>query len=251
MNDHPANYGESFAALYDEIFASPDEPESVAEFLAPLAGDGRALELGVGTGRFALPLFARGVAVVGIDASAAMLARLRALPGGAALPVLLGDFADPPLAGSFRLIFVVYNTFFLLPSRAAQARCLRNIAALLDPGGALVVEAFVPSPERFAGENGTRLEALSGGGYLVTAARDEPAERRLELTFTVVRDGATTALKQRLCYAGPDEIDGLAEQAGLRLAGRWAGWRDEPFSGASARQVALYRRAAVPTTRAR
>jgi SAM-dependent methyltransferase len=251
VNEYPSNYGETFAAVYDEIFASPDETAVVTEFLASLAGDGRALELGVGTGRFALPLVARGVAVVGIDASAAMLARLRALPGGATLPVLLGDFADPPLAGPFELIYVVYNTFFLLPSRAAQARCLTSAAALLEPSGAFVVEAYVPSAQRFAGENATRLESLPNGGYLVTAARDEPAAQRLELTFTIVRDGATTVLRQRLCYAGPDQLDALAEQAGLRLAERWAGWRGEPFSAASARQVALYRRAAAPTAEAR
>lgn len=246
MDDHPANYGDSFAALYDEIFASHDDPAAVADVLVPLAGDGRALELGVGTGRFALPLAARGVAVTGIDASAAMLTRLRARPGGTALPVLLGDFADPPLAGPFRLIFVIYNTLFLLPSRATQARCLANVAALLEAGGAFVVEAFVPSPQRFAGESANRLEPLPGDGFLVTAACDDPAAQQVDLTFTVVRGGATTELRQRLCYASPAEIDALAERAGLRLAARWAGWRGEPFSGASARQVALYRRAATP-----
>lgn len=251
MRENPANYGDTFAALYDEIFASPDNPEAVADFLAPLAGPGRALELGVGTGRFALPLAMRGVRVIGIDASTAMLARLRARRGGAALPVVRGDFADPAVAGRFRLIVVLYNTLFLLPSREVQARCLRNVALLLEAGGAFVVEAFVPTAARFAGENATRLQPLSGGGYLVTAARDEPAAHRVELAFSVVRGGATTELRQRLCYAAPAALDALARAAGLTLAGRWAGWYGEPFNAASARHVSLYRLAAHPAAQAR
>ncbi len=247
MNEHPSNYGDTFASLYDEIFASPDDPAAVANFLAPLARGGRALELGVGTGRFALPLAARGVAVVGIDASAAMLARLRARPGGMELPLVVGDFTAPPLTGPFRLVYVVYNTLFLLPSRAAQVRCLANVAPLLEPAGAFVVEAFVPTPERFAGENATRLEPLAGGGYLVTSARDDPSTDQVDLTFSVVRGSETAELQQRLCYATPAQIDGLAEAAGLQLTEHWAGWDRAPFSDASARRIALYRRAAVGT----
>ena len=245
LNHDAAGYGEAFAALYDEIFASPDDPDTVAALLARLAGTGRALELGIGTGRFALALAARGVAVSGIDSSPAMLARLRAQAGGAALPVTVGDFSELPVSGPFRLIYVVYNTLFLLPDAEAQQRCFGNVAARLSADGVFVVEAFVPAPGRFAAPNAARMQPLPGGGFLVSAAEDDPARQSVSLRFNVVRDGATTELVQRLRYAPPAELDALASAAGLRLADQWAGWLGEEFSAASERRVALYR-PAVP-----
>jgi SAM-dependent methyltransferase len=246
LNDAAACYGEAFAPYYDDVFASSDDPQVVAGFLAPLAGNGRALELGIGTGRFALPLAARGVPVFGIDASVAMLARLRAHPAGSVLPLTVGDFTDLPLAGPFRLIYIVYNTLFMLPNAEAQARCLYNVAARLSKDGAFVVEAFVPTPGRFSGANATRLEPLATGGFLVTAAEDDPATQTVTLRFNLVRNGATIQLTQRLCYASPAQIDALALAAGLHRDDCWAGWQGEPFSETSLRRVALYRRAAYP-----
>jgi len=141
----PSTYGDRIAAVYDEWLGVPQDTDDAVAFLAGLAGQGPALELGIGTGRVELPLAARGVEVHGIDASEAMVARLHAKPGGEAIPVTIGDFADVPVEGAFPLVFVVFNTFFALLSQEAQVRCFENAARRLAPGGAFVLQAFGPT----------------------------------------------------------------------------------------------------------
>src|SRR5213593_2474210 len=146
----PETYGDRWAEIYDEFVAGvkPDTDQTVA-VLAELAGSGPALELAIGTGRIALPLAARGIEVRGIDASPAMLAKLREKPGGTDIHVTMGDFADVPVEGRFRLVFVVFNTLFALLTQDDQGRCLRNVAEHLTDDGVFVVEAFVPDIARF------------------------------------------------------------------------------------------------------
>ena len=141
--DDPAFYGDRWAAVYDDHHRQAD-PGPAVEFLAGLAGDGRVLELAIGTGRVALPLAARGIAVEGIDASAAMAERLRAKPGGRAIPVTIADMAQVPVSGPFRLVYLVFNTLFGLLSQARQAECFASVARVLDPAGMFVIECFVP-----------------------------------------------------------------------------------------------------------
>jgi SAM-dependent methyltransferase len=149
MEGHePATAGERWAEIYDDWH--PGYEETAITALADLAHGGRALELGIGTGRIALPLAARGVEVHGIDASPAMVARLRVKPGGAAVPVTIGDFAEVGVDGRFSLIFVAFNTFFALATQEAQVRCFRRVADHLSNGGVFVVEAFVPDLTRFS-----------------------------------------------------------------------------------------------------
>jgi SAM-dependent methyltransferase len=136
MADHDAStYGDRIAGVYDRIAQPPSDAEAAAAFLSQLAGRGPVLELGIGTGRVALPLARRGVDVHGIDASAAMVARLRAKPGGDGIPVTIGDFGDLALRRRFPLIFVVFNTFFGLPSQEAQVRCFARVAEHLTDEG--------------------------------------------------------------------------------------------------------------------
>ena len=149
----PSTYGEHIASMYDALHVHMD-PAAAVETLAELAGAGRALELGVGTGRIALPLAARGVEVHGIDASEAMVERLRAKPGGAAIEVTIGDFADVAVEGEFDLVVAAFNMFFALLTQDDQVRCFANVAEHLAPGGAFVVEAFVPDLARY--ERGQR-----------------------------------------------------------------------------------------------
>src|SRR2546423_2731230 len=139
----PETYGERVADVYDEWYKLGDTAPEAA-LLAELAGGGRALELGIGTGRVALPLAARGVDVNGIDASPAIVEKLRAKPGGDKIPVTIGDMADVPVEGEFALVFIVFNTFFMLTSQEAQVRCFRNIAKHLEPAGRFLLHAFVP-----------------------------------------------------------------------------------------------------------
>ena len=149
----PATYGDRIADVYDAWYGEADFLETTAsvDVLAELAGPGPALELAIGTGRVALPLADRVVEVHGVDASERMVARLREKPGGERIPITIGDFADVPVDGEYRLIYIVFNTFFALPSQDDQVRCFENIAAHLAPDGAFAMDVFVPDPARFAG----------------------------------------------------------------------------------------------------
>ena len=141
--DDPAFYGDRWAAVYDDHYGHVD-PGRAVEFLAGLARDGRVLELAIGTGRVALPLAARGISVQGVDASAAMVERLRAKPGGESVPVTIGDMAEVPVSGRFRLVYLIFNTLFGLLSQERQAECFGNVTRVLEPGGTFVIECFVP-----------------------------------------------------------------------------------------------------------
>ena len=145
----PETYGERIADVYDAMMADLPDPADCVDRLAELAGPGPALELGIGTGRVALPLAARGVQVHGIDASPAMVERLRAKPGGQAIAVTMGDFAGVPVEGGYRLVYVVFNTFFALLTQDDQVRCFANVARRLAPGGAFLIDVFVPDLTRF------------------------------------------------------------------------------------------------------
>jgi SAM-dependent methyltransferase len=229
-------YGARCAAVYDELFGAFD-PASV-DLLAELAGAGPALELGIGTGLVALPLAARGVPVHGVDASPEMVEKLREKPGGEAIPVALGDFADVPVDGRFGLIFVVFNTLFALQTQRDQVRCFQNVAAHLAPGGAFVVEAFVPE-KAIAPLRVTAVEADRAG---LKISRHDPVAQRLMSQHVVLRDGDIRLYPVEVRYAWPAELDLMAELAGLRLRDRWGGWRREPFGPESARHVSVYGR---------
>jgi SAM-dependent methyltransferase len=246
MDDYgPETYGERWAGAYDELtalFASPAETERAVARLAELAGGGPALELAIGTGRVALPLAARGVAVAGVDASAAMVARLREKPGGADVAVTIGDFADVAVDGPFRLVFVVFNSFFALLTQDDQVRCFRNVADRLTGDGVFAIEAFVPDLGRF--DRGQRVGAIdvATDGLHLEAARHDPVAQRVDGVHVVVEHGALRTYPVRIRYAWPAELDLMARLAGLRLRERWGGWEREPFTAASARHVSVYER---------
>ncbi len=239
--DDPAFYGERWAGVYDEQHGYLD-PAPAVEFLARLAGDGRALELAVGTGRVALPLAARGITVEGVDASEAMVARLRAKPGGASIPVTIGDMADGPAGGPFRLVYLVFNSLFGLLSQARQADCFRNAARVLEPGGSFVIECFVPDVARF--DRGQRAQAriVTEDAVLAELSRHDAAAQRIT-TQAVTLDGRGIRLRPvALRYCWPAELDLMAGQAGLRLRERYADWDRRPFGPASGGHVSVYQR---------
>ncbi|MEX0756055.1 MAG: class I SAM-dependent methyltransferase [Actinomycetota bacterium] len=178
MDDYTsATYGDRIAEIYDEYHALKFESSVEGlPLLADLAGDGHALELGIGTGRVALPLAERGVQIHGVDISEAIVDKLRAKPGGDAIPVNMGDLADVPVQGHFRLIFIVFNTFFALLTQDEQVRCFRNVAAHLEPGGAFLMEAFVPDVTRF--DRHQRTETTNVGTDLVIVRSLDPLPGR-------------------------------------------------------------------------
>jgi SAM-dependent methyltransferase len=239
--DDPAFYGDQWAAVYDDHHGHAD-PGRAVEFLAGLAGDGRVLELAIGTGRVALPLAARGVIVEGLDASAAMVERLRAKPGGDSVPVTMGDMAEVTVNGPFRLVYLVANTLFALLSQERQAECFGNAARVLEPGGTFVIECFVPDLSRF--DHGQRVEARSvtGDSAVIEVSRHDKA-RQLVTTQVITLDAHGMQLRPVVIrYSWPSELDLMARQAGLRLAERHADWDRQPFTPASSSHVSVYQR---------
>ncbi|HEX2377124.1 MAG TPA: class I SAM-dependent methyltransferase [Gaiellales bacterium] len=220
-----------------------DEDDAVA-FLAELAGSGPALELAIGTGRIGLPLAARGVAVEGIDLSPDMVAQLRRKPGGEAIPVTIGDFAEVPVEGTYRLVYIVFNTFFNLLHQDEQVGCFENVAAHLAEDGAFVIEARVPAHIHALPENQyVHAEEVGVDEVWLDVARYDPVTQRLEETHVRLRTDGGVGLfpiVTRYCY--PSELDLMARIAGLRLKERWGGWNREPFDARSELAVSVYGR---------
>ena len=234
-------FGAEVAATYDD---SPrgDEAETV-EYFERLARGGPALELAIGTGRIGLPLAARGVRVDGVEISPEMVERLRAKPGGDRIAVTMGDFASVPVGGEYRLIFVVYNTFFNLLTQDDQVRCFENVAAHLTDDGVFVIEAGVPNGFiRLRDGQHVDAETVEAGKVTLDVARFDAVTQVLEENHvTITRDGVRLGpIVMR--YAWPSELDLMARIAGLRLKERWGGWKNEPFTADSRRHISVYGR---------
>ena len=201
------------------------------------------LELAIGTGRVALPLAAHGVAVEGTDASAAMTERLRAKPGGGSIPVTIGDMAQVPASGRFRLVYLVFNSLFGLLSPERQAQCFAGVARVLDPGGMFVIECFVPDLARFDHDQRVQARSVSEDAAVIEVSRHDRVRQRVD-TQMITFDGQGMHLRPvAIRYSWPAELDLMAGQAGLQLAGRYAGWDRSPFTSASGSHVSVYQRA--------
>ena len=247
MDETPrSGYGEQIAELYDDWFGSYLDAAPVADRLAELAGEGPVLELGIGTGRIALRLVERGIDVHGIDASPAMVAEMRAKPGGSGIPVTIGDFTDVSLDQQFSLAYVVAGTFFELQSQEAQVRCFRSVAGALRPGGVFVLDALVPDSSRSG--DGQDIKVLPGpADRLVLRVRQiNPAEQRYVSHYVIVEGGTVRHVSVAFRYAWPSELDLMAQLAGLRLRQRFGGWGGEPYSAGSRYHVSLYELPATP-----
>jgi SAM-dependent methyltransferase len=235
-------FPEEVAAHYDEGLGSwgdPDVVEATVDFLAGLAAGGAALELGIGTGRIALPLAERGVRVHGIDLSPAMVERLRAKPGGAEIPVTIGDFATTRVDGTFSLVYLVFNTIMNLTTQDAQVACFENVAAHLERGGCFVSEVGLPALWRLV--PGETIQPF----YYESPTRfgfDEydVASQGLISHHYDVRDGTFAPRSIPFRYVWPAELDLMARLAGMRPRERWGGWRREPFTNESSRLVGVW-----------
>ena len=235
------SFGADVAQMYRDVQRG-DERAAVA-FLAQLAGPGPALELAIGTGRIALPLAARGIRVDGVDISPAMVDQLRAKPGGDQLSVTIGDFADVPVPGTYRLIFVVWNTLFNLLTQEDQVRCFENVAAHLTDDGSFVVEAFVPAfLYRLRNHQHVDAEAIEVDEVRLDVLRHDAATQMLEESHVSLSRAGVRLHPVVQRYAWPSELDLMARIAGLRLKGRWGGWDREPFTSSSSAHVSVYGR---------
>jgi SAM-dependent methyltransferase len=234
-------YGQRVAAVYDEWYADYD-PAAVAT-LHRLAGAGRALELGIGTGRIALPLLQAGTEVHGIDASEAMVARLRAKPGGATIPVSMGNFADVAVDGAYALIYVVFNTFFALLTQDEQLRCMQNVAEHLEPDGVFVLRAFVPDLLRYTRRQALSVVGVRDDAVRLDASELDPVTQLITSEHMVLSESGVRLYPVRLRYAWPTELDLMARLAGMRLRVRWGDWQGGAFSAESTKHVSIYARA--------
>jgi SAM-dependent methyltransferase len=233
------------AARYDETSAWMFDPavvEPAVDLLASLAGDGAALELGIGTGRIALPLAARGVRVRGIDLSEAMVARLRAKPGGAAIDVAIGDFATTTVEGTFSLAYLVFNTIMNLTTQEAQVACFRNAARHLAPGGRFVIEVGVPQLQRLP--PGERFRPFHVGSEHVGFDEYELAEQGLVSHHYRIGSERFEAVAMPFRYVWPAELDLMAQLAGMRLDARWGDWDRQPFTSESTKHVSVWEKPA-------
>jgi SAM-dependent methyltransferase len=237
----PADYGERIAAVYDDLFGGMIDTDQAVETLAALAGEGPVLELGIGTGRLALALAARGVEVHGIDASEAMVARLRAKPGGRDIPVTMGDFRDVPAQGMYRLVVLAFNTIFALLSQEDQVRCFRAVAGHLTADGAFVLEAFVPDMTRWQNNQTTQTTRLEDGRLLLETSLHDPANQRIDSSLNLMGQDGMRMYPVHIRYAWPAELDLMARLGGLSLRERWGGWDRRTFDSSSTKHVSVYR----------
>jgi len=238
-------FGAGVAERYDDSSSEMFDPaviEPTVDFLAALAGDGAALELGIGTGRVALPLSRRGVTVCGIDLSSEMVEQLRAKPGADRIQVTLGDFATTNVPGEFALAYLVYNTINNLTTQDDQVACFQNAAAHLRPGGCFVVEVGVPQLQRLPPGETVRP-------FTVTPARlgfDEYdiASQGLVSHHYWMEGDRFRGLSVPFRYVWPAELDLMAKLAGMTLRERWSGWNREPFTSESRKHISVWQKGA-------
>ena len=238
-------FDERVAATYDESAADMFDPavvDPVVDFLAGLAGSGRALELGIGTGRIALPLAKRGVPVHGIELSKAMAARLHAKPGAEEIGVTIGDFSTTTVEGTFAVAYVVFNTIGNLTAQAAQAACFQNVAAHLEPGGCFVIEVGVPELRRLP--PGDTMRVFDAGEMHWGIDEYDVVSQRLTSHHFELVDGRFELVSMPFRYVWPAELDLMAQLAGMALRERWAGWKREPFTNDSRKHVSVWEKPA-------
>ena len=235
------NFGEHVAARFDERYAHQADPavvEPIVAFLAELAGGGAALELGIGTGRIALPLAERGVPVHGIELSEAMLGRLRAKPGADRIGTTVGDFATATVDASFAVAYLVANTIMNLTTQDEQVACFQNAAAHLEPGGCFVIEVLVPGLRRLP--PGERFQLFDVSAGHLGLDEYDVARQGLVSHHYWIEAGTVEVLSPPFRYVWPSELDLMARLAGLSLRERWSSWTREPFTSESTEHVSVW-----------
>lgn len=238
-----ASYGEGFADVYDDWYAGITDVSASVATLATLAGDGPVLELGVGTGRLAIPLAATGLQVHGVDSSPAMLQRLAAKPGAEAVRVSLGDMSDDLPAGPFTLAFIAYNTFWNLLTEARQRDCFAHVAQRLSLGGLFVVEAFVPDLALHDPPSQVGVRSLTVDRVVLSVTRARVDEQLAEGQFIDISESGGVQLRPwSIRWVTVEQLDEMASAAGFALAERWEAFDRTPFTAASARHVSVYRK---------
>lgn len=235
-------YGESWAEIYDSYPLHPtaEDAEPAADLISSIAPGGSALEFGIGTGRIAIPLSARGLTVWGVEVSPAMLDRLADKPGGGAVHAVIGDISSCRVGTTFDVVYAAFNTVLMLPTQDEQVRCFRNAALHLWTGGCFVVEAFVPDFAKLTRRRAIDVRQLDDAGAWLVSMHHDPL-RQLIFNETIRVDASGPhRYPITLRYAWPQELDLMARLAGFTLRERWADWRRAPFGESSRNQVSIY-----------
>ena len=239
-------FGERVAERYDsssDALFQAAAIDPVVEFLAVLAGDGGALELGIGTGRIALPLSRRGIRVHGIDLSTAMVAKLQAKPGAEEIDVTIGDFANTTVEGTFSVAYLVFNTIMNLTTQDEQIACFRNVAAHLAPGGCFVIEVGVPQLQRLP--PGETVRPFTVSPTRLGFDEYDIAAQGLISHHYAIRDGEVEINSIPFRYVWPSELDLMARLAGMTLRERWSGWQHEPFTSESTKHISVWEKSVL------
>jgi predicted TPR repeat methyltransferase len=217
------------------------ETAQAVDRLAELADGGAVCELGIGTGRLALPLVARGLPMSGVDSSPEMVAQLRAKPGGEAIRIAVGDFsATSAPGGPFALTVLAFNTIFAVGDTEAQIACFERVAAELSPGGRFVVEAFVLDPRMFHHGQALDIRTMTAEHVELQLMRYDQPTGRIDRVLLNVRGGTVDLHSVNDTYVAPRELDLMARMAGLTIESRWANWNQSPFTAESTRHVSVY-----------
>ena len=236
------SYGRSFADVYDAWYTDVSDVAATVARARELSADGRVLELGVGTGRLALPMSGAGLDVVGIDASVEMLDALRAKEGASRVHAVFGDMAELPFAPAFSLVLVAFNTLFNLVGHDRIETCFAEVARVLLPRGAFVVEAFVPPLPGEASDDGVSVREIRDDAVVLTAATRTHHDHLITGSHIEIGPAGIRLRPWRLCYATPPELDTFAAKVGLELATRHGGWHAEPYDRESTIHVSVYRK---------
>jgi SAM-dependent methyltransferase len=234
-------FGERIADRFDERYAQLAEPavvDPIVDFLVERARGGAALELGIGTGRIALPLARRGLRVHGIELSEAMVAHLRAKPGAESVGVTIGDFATATVEGTFSVAYLVANTIMNLTTQDEQVACFRNVAAHLEPGGRFVIEVLVPGLRRLP--PGEVFQPFDVSPSHLGFDEYDVAQQGLISHHYWIEDGRVEVFSPPFRYVWPSELDLMARLAGMKLRERWGGWGREPFTSESNKHVSVW-----------
>jgi SAM-dependent methyltransferase len=241
-NHFDERIAKTYEAKWPELF-EPSAIEPVVDFLAVLAQDGAALELGIGTGRIALPLSKRGIRVHGIEISTPMVAELRTMPGADSIEVTIGDFATARIEARFKLAYLVRNTITNLITQEEQVRCFQNVAAHLEAGGCFVIEVYVPQLQRLP--PGEVFHVFDVSPTHVGVEEYELASQIAYSHHYWIVDGQLETFSTPHRYVWPSELDLMAQMAGMRLRERWAGWDRQPFTSDSRSHVSVWEKASA------
>ncbi len=236
-----SSYGERFSEKYDEWYGSFDE--RIIDRIEEMAAGGSVFELGIGTGRVAIPLAKRGLRVAGMDSSPAMLEKLKQKKSGEQVTVEVGDFASFETDEKYDVVYIIFNTLFALHSQEEQVNCFKCVEKILKPGGKFIVEAFVPDPSRFPGGQTVRTVDLKEDNVKIECSTHDAAGQLVTSQMVDISDGGIKLYPIKIRYIWPAEMDLMARLAGLQLEERWSNWGKASFSASSGMHVSIYGKA--------